>query len=508
MESLRLEAAQYLHECKQVISSLTVAKAQFYAAKATELIFTFHQATAQSLREAVELLCLLNASPQSEISRIGIEALFPNLIEKLNDSFQPDLCELYDQIFAQIISFYRQLPEGQLLDEKLNAFNLPDEAALLARRATLNRPNKYLAPTRKLKKILILSRVTIGADVAITSVLLSSLLQQFPEAEIVLLGSEKLSELYGGEPRIRVHKIQYGRGDSLLSRLLSWLDVVAVIGSEFNKLEDDAFCIVDPDSRLTQLGLLPVLPSHLEAANYFYFPSRRYQISGKENLSHLTSDWINEICRTDILHHPFLALTLPIKNIGTVITRKLRLDSSRPVIVLSFGVGGNAAKRINEDFEIQLTERLAESSRIILDKGISEFELSQVEKITNSFLLNDKKVLELTENNFQKILASDNWCGDIYTWQGGIGSFASIIQASDCYVGYDSSGQHFAAACNTPLITIFVNSGSDIFTQRWQPMGKTNSQILHVNSTLFPFNSEIVSTLIQKILSKYQQVFP
>ncbi len=508
MESLRLEAAHYLHECKQEISSLTVAQAQFYAAKATELFSAFHQATSQPLRDAVELLCLLNAAPQSEISRIGLEALFPNLIEKLNDSFQPELCELYDQVFAQVISFCRQLPEGQLLDEKLNAFNLPDESALLARRATINRPNKFLVPTRKLKKILILSRVTIGADVAITSVLMAHLLHQFPQTEIVLLGSEKLNELYGGEPRIRIQKIQYGRGGRLLTRLLSWLEVVAIVEQEINEIEKDEFCIFDPDSRLTQLGLLPLLPAPLEANNYFYFPSRNYQHPEKEELGALTSGWINEICRTDIESFPFLALQTEIKNIGSTISAKLKLELSRPIIVLSFGVGGNTAKRVNEDFEIQLTALLAEQATIILDKGISEIELSQIEKISKALLANNNKIVELTEKNFQEKLASDNWRSDIYTWQGGIGSFASIIQASDCYVGYDSSGQHFAAACGTPLITIFVNSGSHIFAQRWEPKGKAHSQIVHVNPAHFPFNSVNVSSLIQMILNSYQQVFP
>ena len=508
MESIRLEAVQYLHKCKQEISSLTVAQAQFYAAKATELFFIFYDATGTPLRDAVELLCVLNTSSQLEISRVGIEALFPNLIEKLNDSFQPELCELYDQVFAQVISFCRQHPEGQMLDEKLKAFDLSDEAALLARRATLNRPNKFLAPTRTIKKILILSRVTIGADVAITSVFLSHLLQQFPQAEVVLLGSEKLNELYGGEPRIRVRQIQYRRGGELIARLLSWLAVVSVVEDEINEVETDEFCIFDPDSRLTQLGLLPLLPTQLETGNYFYFPSRNYQHSGQGNLGTLASAWINQICQSELDCFPFLALPPEIRNIGITITTALKREFSRPIVMLSFGVGGNIVKRVNEKFEIQLSLLLAERATVILDKGVSEFELSQIEKISKAFLSKNQKIIELTETNYQEKLASDNWQDGIYTWQGGIGSFASIIQASDYYAGYDSSGQHFAAACATPLSTIFVTTNSSNFINRWQPTATEKSQFLHVNPTNFPLNSGNVSSLIQMILKYYQQVFP
>ena len=47
-------------------------------------------------------------------------------------------------------------------------------------------------PAKAPAKILLLSRVTIGADVAISSVFCQRLKQYFPAAEIVLIGSEKL----------------------------------------------------------------------------------------------------------------------------------------------------------------------------------------------------------------------------------------------------------------------------------------------------------------------------
>ena len=46
------------------------------------------------------------------------------------------------------------------------------------------------------ERIYVLSRVTMGADVAITSVIIQRLQRMFDEAEIVLVGAEKLGELF------------------------------------------------------------------------------------------------------------------------------------------------------------------------------------------------------------------------------------------------------------------------------------------------------------------------
>jgi len=41
-------------------------------------------------------------------------------------------------------------------------------------------------------------------------------------------------------------------------------------------------------------------------------------------------------------------------------------------------------------------------------------------------------------------------------WDGSFAGFASIIAASRLYVGYDSAGQHIAAAAGVPLVSVFA----------------------------------------------------
>src|SRR5262245_58326581 len=64
-------------------------------------------------RDAVTFLCQLTA--EKETAEAGVAALFPALIEPLNDSFDPRACSLYDRVMAQVIDFYRRLPEGKKL---------------------------------------------------------------------------------------------------------------------------------------------------------------------------------------------------------------------------------------------------------------------------------------------------------------------------------------------------------------------------------------------------------
>jgi ADP-heptose:LPS heptosyltransferase len=53
--------------------------------------------------------------------------------------------------------------------------------------------------------------------------------------------------------------------------------------------------------------------------------------------------------------------------------------------------------------------------------------------------------------------------------EGSFADFASVIQQSDFYAGYDSAGQHAAAAAGTPLITVFAGAPSERFRKRWSP---------------------------------------
>ena len=158
------------------------------------------------------------------------DALFRVVAEGLADRFEPALCDTYAATFAEAIA--------------------PGESAALVeryRRVRVPRPIDGEPRT-----VFVLSRVTLGADVAVTSVILDAAKRRFPEAAIYLVGPRKNWELFAADPRIRHLPVNYRRG-TLRERLAAGPDLRAALAIP------DSIAI-DPDSRLTQLGLLPVCP--------------------------------------------------------------------------------------------------------------------------------------------------------------------------------------------------------------------------------------------------------
>ena len=83
-------------------------------------------------------------------------------------------------------------------------------------------------------------------------------------------------------------------------------------------------------------------------------------------------------------------------------------------------------------------------------------------------------------------------------------SFAALIGASDAYIGYDSAGQHIAAALGVPTIDIFAGFSSPRMPERWSPHGPGPVHLLVVDAaeTLLPRRLE---ALVDEVLSHVPQ---
>ena len=89
--------------------------------------------------------------------------LFSVVIERMGDLFEPRLCDTYARLFARVIELLR--PEMKAID-LLNRYE----------RVRQIRPCSH----RNVQNVFVLSRVTLGADIAITSVILDALKRRFP----------------------------------------------------------------------------------------------------------------------------------------------------------------------------------------------------------------------------------------------------------------------------------------------------------------------------------------
>jgi ADP-heptose:LPS heptosyltransferase len=313
------------------------------------------------------------------------------VVERLGDLFEPRLCQTYDRMFTQAI--LRSTPE-------------------LASR--LRKPAEHGVPDTT-NRVYVLSRVTLGADVAVTSVLMDAAKRRYPAAEIVFVGPLKSYELFESDSRIKHRLAPYARSGALKDRLRA----------SANLWLDDGI-VIDPDSRLSQLGLLTVC----DEPNYFHFPSRAYGGAGTEPLTKLAAQWAHEVFGVEAAK-PYIA----------------PLPSAEPPadIAVSLGVGENVSKRLNNSQERDLLRALAETgASILVDKGGSAEERERVE---------------------QALLPG------MRTHQGAFAPFAAQIATSKLFVGYDSAGGHVASACGVPLISIAKGFVSERMAARWRPDG-------------------------------------
>lgn len=332
------------------------------------------------------------------------QALFGVLAEGLADRFEPALCDVYAQLFSQAI-----------------------EGADVARYRRIRVPRRITSEPRT---VFVLSRITLGADVAITSVLLDAAKRRFPNAQIVFVGPAKNYELFAADSRIAHVPVVYRRG-TVKERLAIRHDLETLLAAA------DSITI-DSDSRLTQLGLLPVCPEE----SYHLFESRAYGGASDATLPQLAALWCAETFGIEGAK-PYVCLA--------------ETPAHRDVIAVSLGVGENPAKRIPDPFEEELLALLAETGApICIDKGVGGEETARVERAV------ERSGVHAT------------------FWEGSFAGFAAIISAARLYVGYDSAGQHVAAATGVPLISIFAGFPTPRMFQRWRPASE-HATVLRVD---------------------------
>jgi ADP-heptose:LPS heptosyltransferase len=351
----------------------------------------------------------------SEVRAFGEErpaAFFRDVVEALADSFHPPNVAVYERVMS-----------AWGLSPVATATEVPAQVDL----------------------VYVLSRVTLGADIKITSMILDAMKLRFPDARIVFVGNRKSAELFQFDARVEHFEAQYPRTGPVSARI-AW-------GHELRaRLEGARRIVVDPDSRMTQLGLVSVC----ERENYFHFPSRSYDCF--DNLTDLTNRWLTE--------------TFGVTGDAYVAPQTVAIDAERPRVAVSLGVGENECKRIGDDFETSLLRKLGTTYRTVwVDRGAGGEEARRVTAAAAASGVSDR----------------------VRFWEGSFAGFVSIIMQSDFYVGYDSAGQHAAAAAGVPLLSIFKGAPSEIFRNRWAPQGPGDRTVLNADE-LTPAQIEVVKT--------------
>lgn len=392
-----------------------------------------------------------------ELARCGADGIFRHAVESMGDAFEPALCDRYVEFFARVLECCRRLPAARWLDEQLDRFGLRGRDDLIRRSRALRDPRRVEG---RIRKVVALSRVTLGADVAVTSVILRRTMQAFPEARVVLLGSGKAALLFAGEPRIEARRLEYPRGGGLLDRLAAWPAVVQALEQEAEGVGPGELLVTDPDSRLTQLGMLPVVA---DERAYRFFESRSFQRPGAGTLASLAAAWSHEVFGAGDAH-PWVSLPAGAMKFASALRA---LEPESRWAAGNFGVGENPAKRIEDPFEKRLLAALVERGwRVLLDKGDGGEETARIERLLAGLSAAGHKVAEIVEGD--GLPPRD---AAVVSWRGSLAGFGALIGASDLYLGYDSACQHLAAALGVRTIDIFAGFRSPRMVERWRPSG-------------------------------------
>lgn len=424
----------------------------------------------------IDLLCdMATHFAEPAHNQIAARALFGIIIERLCDDFEELQTETYNRLISQVVSFLRALPEGAELNIELNSFQLQNQEQLYQRIEAIRLSADEKLPTSlQAKKILILSRITIGADVAITSVICQRVAKLFPGATIAVIGNAKLGQVFSEQSGIKIHELKYARRGGLMERFGVWLELLKEVRKELSGLSAEEYLVLDPDSRLTQLGVLPLVPNE----NYRFFNSRGKQsYPAKASISEITNLWLDNI----LGHGEFCFPKIWPDSPSLASASQLRKASgTKKLITVNLGVGGNERKRVPDEFEAELVLRLlAEPNvRVILDLGFGDDERARSEAIIAAAIKQNYQTQELSFGKLGEISEDCQLLGI----ECSVAEIASLIACSDEFIGYDSACQHIAAAEGVRTYTIFAGSNNVRFIRRWHACGPNISEIVYVDT--------------------------
>jgi ADP-heptose:LPS heptosyltransferase len=114
---------------------------------------------------------------------------------------------------------------------------------------------------------------------------------------------------------------------------------------------------------------------------------------------------------------------------------------------------------------------MSEGATVILDKGGDPEEVARIEMLVDTLGAEGFRAWAQDEHRNAALGPSEVGGIRLFTWQGGIGRLAALTAESTAYIGYDSAGQHIAAALGVPTIDIFTGFTSPRMLERWSPHG-------------------------------------
>lgn len=416
------------------------------------------QAKGEVDRDAVRALAASAIGERTAVD-MAVRALFLEIVEPLADSFEPAAAHAFVDAFAEVVDIARHHPDA-------------------AERAHAWLEAGPPAPIGQPTLVIVLSQVTLGAEVAITSTIVAGVLERLPHAEVLHVAPAALRGLFAGNPRVRFAPVSFERRGDLLTRLSAWPAAREVVQTATAGLAPDDWLVIDTDSRITQTNLLPLAPDERTR----YFPKRTIEAPSLEWLAELAGLWTEQL--TGLSGRPLPQLWLPDEALDWADAVRAALDGhAEHWAVVNFGVGGNPAKRLGLAFEARLVRGLLERGiGVLLARGMSDAEYVGPDRLAAGQASSGVDLARLGAGEAPEALCKAGR-RQLVLWQASTERMAALVAAADLHVGYDSQGQHVAAAVGTLGtlgLSVFVQTGGERFLRRWSSHGPGPTRILRV----------------------------
>ncbi|MCK5228380.1 MAG: hypothetical protein KAK02_09245 [Desulfobulbaceae bacterium] len=451
----------------------------------------------------IDLLCELAAGSDNSLADAAMWSLYNRIVEPLCDEFTSRGVRVCNEVLLSILVFIRKAPTGRkmnaLLDEQGFVTN---ESFLIRFRRLLTRPSLDASFVAGVKKIIILSRITIGSDIAITGVMVHRLRRSFSQAELVLIGPRHMKEVFEGVPGVRCIEVLYKRHGNLFERVIMWPALFSLVQKEKKGLSPGELLLFDPDTRMTQLGLLPLVDEEYTC----YCNTRNdYPEAPEMSLPALVNRWLDGLLPEKSMQYPAVAFSEAKSRNASLFCNRLKKNGSF-VITVNLGVGRNDEKRISGSFEEKLISGLLqeENTIVLLDSGSSPSGRRRADSLLG--IVGTEGVQ--TDFVYEKELPEKeiSFSHGVVGFKGSIGAIGSLIGESDAFFGYDSCCQHLACATETPSVVVFAGAPNQRFRYRWRPHNaKDTTRVIHVDRRPEESEKKIIK-LVERVVEEIDKI--
>lgn len=421
--------------------------------------------------DCIDKLCSLATSPDPSVARQAVCFLYGSIVEALCDDFSSRGVAVCNRVLLRIVAYLHAAGRTAACAAAFGIGPPGWEEMLLRRYQELVKLGRQALRWQP-ERIIVPSRVTIGADVMITSIVIQRLRRAFPEAEIVLVGPAHMGALLLLDNRVRSRLFPYDRNCSLQERFEVSCRLAQVIREESRPPGEDKVLLVDPDSRLGQLGLMPLLP--VERVRYC---CSRMEMEERDDASlvEICNSWLDQWLGSEERHcYPKIRLAEEKKALARRFMGRVR-NGKRRVLVINLGVGRNENKRIPAPFEEKLLLTLLRQPdlAVVLDSGYSPAGLARVQNLMQRAGQNGYGVDYFPEAELERFKPDP--ASRLLGVRCSIGMIGSLIAEADCFCGYDSCCQHLAGAVGVPGVVVFAGYRRERFLARWRPRNPAES---------------------------------